>query len=141
MPAHSGASPMDDARGPLEEARDRGIASVYTCPECSGTLFEQHEGQLEHYRCRVGHAYSLGNLVSAQSESVEAALWTALRTVEEKQSMSERLALRAHERGRVEVATRFEQQAHEAARTARVLGQVLDQLVSPAADDLERLEA
>ena len=59
------------------------VPSVFTCPECSGTLFETRESKL-HFRCRVGHAYSPDSLLSEQNGSVEAALWTAIRTLERK---------------------------------------------------------
>ena len=49
------------------------------CPECHGTLWELSETGLLRFRCRVGHAYSSDSMAIAQSESAEAALWTAKR--------------------------------------------------------------
>src|SRR5262249_36988875 len=45
----------------MSEERDErisGTPSVFTCPECNGTSWELQEGDLLHFRCRVGHAYS-----------------------------------------------------------------------------------
>ncbi len=72
---------------------------MFTCPECQGTLWEMRDGELLRFRCRVGHAYSSESLFAGQSESVEAALWTALRALEEKATLSQRLAAQAHGRG------------------------------------------
>jgi two-component system chemotaxis response regulator CheB len=56
----------------------RGEPSEFTCPECGGTLWEQQEGNLLRFRCRVGHAYSTESLVAEQREALEGALWGAV---------------------------------------------------------------
>src|SRR3954470_5969118 len=47
--------PPDHLEG---ERRPAGPPSGFTCPECSGALWELREGALIRYRCRVGHTYS-----------------------------------------------------------------------------------
>ncbi len=37
-----------------------GTPSVFTYPECNGTLWELQEGGLPHFCCRVGQAFSRG---------------------------------------------------------------------------------
>jgi two-component system chemotaxis response regulator CheB len=76
-------------RGPH---RPEGPASGFTCPECSGALWELREGELVRYRCRVGHSYSEDAMVEAQGASVEAALWTALEVLEERSELLLRMA-------------------------------------------------
>lgn len=46
----------------------------FTCPDCSGVLVEQHEGDYIFYRCRVGHAYSPETLHAEKGEEIEEAL-------------------------------------------------------------------
>jgi two-component system chemotaxis response regulator CheB len=100
--------------GPTDAVQDSthpGEPSAYTCPECHGTLWEVRAGEFAHFRCRVGHAYSAESLGAAQNEAVEAALWTALRALEERRSMVQRMAVRARDRGQSRLAERFDDQA------------------------------
>jgi two-component system chemotaxis response regulator CheB len=102
-----------------------GRPSLYTCPECHGTLWELEEGQFAHYRCRTGHQFSPESLLDAQSESLEDALWGALRALEEKASLARRLSLRARERAHGLAAARFESQAEDAERSVEIIRSVL----------------
>jgi two-component system, chemotaxis family, protein-glutamate methylesterase/glutaminase len=109
----------------LMDPRTDGGPSVYTCPECHGTLFEAAEGDLLRFRCRVGHAYSADSLMSEQATALEAALWTALRSLEESASLSVRMAARARDRGQRYALKRFEAQAAETMSRANVIREVL----------------
>jgi two-component system chemotaxis response regulator CheB len=75
-----------------EPTRPDGPPSSFTCPECSGALWELREGELVRYRCRVGHSYSEEAMIDAQGSSVEAALWTALEVLEERGELLQRIA-------------------------------------------------
>ena len=50
------------------------------------------DGELLRYRCHVGRAYDAGLLLRAQSESVERALWSALRVHRERAALLRRMA-------------------------------------------------
>jgi len=69
-----------------------GNPSVFACPECHGVLWELREGNLVQFRCRVGHSYGSDSLVVELSQASEAALWAALRALEEKAAMQRRVA-------------------------------------------------
>lgn len=70
--------------------------SPFTCPECGGALWEvSSEGTLLRYRCHVGHGFTGEALDAGQTEEVESALWTALRTLEESAAIRRRLADKA----------------------------------------------
>ena len=66
------------------------------------------------FRCRVGHAFSIGSMFAEQSEALETALWVALKTLEENADLSRRMAQQAHIRGQKRLASRFEAKLREA---------------------------
>ncbi len=76
-----------------------GERTPYTCPECGGTMWELDENGNPRFRCHVGHAYSLRSLGNAHTMQVEAALWAALRSLEQSQRLAERMANDARRRG------------------------------------------
>lgn len=100
----------------IEHPEDHpGVPSSFACPDCGGVLWETRDGSLVRYRCRVGHGWTSEGLVAEQRETLETALWTALRALEENAALNERLAARFERRGSPGVAKRF----HESARLAR----------------------
>jgi len=67
------------------------------CPDCGGNLVVVilRESHL-HFRCRVGHAYALIELLAAKEERLEAALWKAVYCFEEMAALLEDLVGRPH---------------------------------------------
>jgi two-component system, chemotaxis family, protein-glutamate methylesterase/glutaminase len=111
---------------PVMHEEDRpGKLSVFTCPECHGTLWEAEDRGIVRFRCRVGHVYSAESMLSAQTDSVDRALWTALRSLEERAAFTHRLAERAHQRRHGWVARAFEERAQAADGHAAVLRELL----------------
>jgi two-component system chemotaxis response regulator CheB len=107
------------------EKQPEADASPFVCPDCGATLFELKEGGLNRYRCRVGHAYSQESLYAAEDEKLEAALWVALRTVEEHANMSRRAAERTRASGLDHVAETYEQAARQDDERAAILRRIL----------------
>ncbi|HWK29524.1 MAG TPA: chemotaxis protein CheB [Solirubrobacter sp.] len=104
--------------------RPEGPATGFTCPECSGAIWEVREGELVRYRCRVGHAYSEEAMVQEQGSAVEAALWTALEVLEERSELLRRIADRMEHR-QTRTERRFRLQARLADQRAAVLRRAL----------------
>jgi two-component system, chemotaxis family, protein-glutamate methylesterase/glutaminase len=119
--------PVDqqDEVGNEDRHTQPGIPSTMSCPECHGVLWEMKDQELVRFRCRVGHAYSAEALLIHQSENLEAALWTALRALEEHSALSQRLASRAGSRGHARSASTFTEQAMDAEHHASVIRTVL----------------
>jgi two-component system, chemotaxis family, protein-glutamate methylesterase/glutaminase len=109
----------------LHETDRPGKVSVFTCPECHGTLWEADERGIVRFRCRVGHVYSVESMLAAQTDSVDRALWTALRSVEERAALTHRLAERARALGHHWAARAFEQRALSADGHAAVIRELL----------------
>ena len=128
-PNRSGeVDPIDQAQDIVEEDMDgqsldirRGKVSVFSCPECGGSLWQTVQPELIQFRCHVGHLYNGEILLAEQSEALEAALWTAIRTFREKSILALQLARQARAEGNNESAERFEEQSHQAARYGSLL--------------------
>jgi two-component system chemotaxis response regulator CheB len=99
----------------------RGEVSTYTCPECGGSLWQVDETGLIRFRCHVGHAYNGETLLAEQTEALEAALWTSVRTFREKSVLARQLALTERGKGNEAAAARFEEQAAQAARYGHLI--------------------
>ncbi|MGC4001597.1 MAG: chemotaxis protein CheB [Anaeromyxobacter sp.] len=111
----------DVAAAPGLEAMEglrRGAPAEFVCPSCHGVLTEANVGQHRSFRCHVGHAFSLENLVHEQSEDVERALWASVRALEESAALSRRLARHQPNPGLVD---RFEQKEQDLLRQADLL--------------------
>ncbi len=109
----------------LEQMTALGRPSAFSCPECHGTLWEVSEGELVRYRCQTGHAYSPDTLEYEQDKSLEAALWAALRSMEESAQMSRRIADQARQNQNERVALIFEKKAENTEEHAAVLRNML----------------
>jgi two-component system chemotaxis response regulator CheB len=99
-----------------ERDERRGNISVYTCPECGGSLWQVDDQKLVRFRCHVGHVYNGEALLAEQAEVLEAALWTAIRTFKDRAVLSSQLAHRERELGDMVAAARFDEQAQLAQR-------------------------
>jgi two-component system chemotaxis response regulator CheB len=92
-----------------------------TCPECGGALWQLQEGEMIQFRCRVGHRYSPESMLVDQDAAIERALWAAMRALEERTHLSERLARRAADRNSPRTERHFREIARESLGNARVI--------------------
>ncbi|MDX1546298.1 MAG: chemotaxis protein CheB [Rhodothermales bacterium] len=115
----------------LAEMDDLGSQVPMSCPECNGPLWEIEQDGLPRYRCHVGHSLTAHTLLATQGEEIEQSLWIALRTLEEKARMQERLVRWEREAGRGSAAGSFESRAAETRAHAERLRAVLNQLGMP----------
>lgn len=109
----------------LEREEPPGTPSAYACPACGGVLWEIEGEDLLRFRCRVGHAYTAEGAIEEQAESVEQALWTALRALQERAQLSDRLAARLEHAGANKSRARFEEYAREAREQAELIRRLL----------------
>ena len=127
-PIQAAAAPEPD-HGPLDIAEPTplvGDASGLTCPECGGALWEQQDGDVVRFRCHVGHAYSAESMQAEQGLALEAALWSALRSLEERAGLFRRLARRLA--ASAETEQRYERKAAEMVRHADAVRQTIADL-------------
>jgi two-component system chemotaxis response regulator CheB len=105
--------------------RRRGLPSVYSCPECSGVLWQVDQEELTRFRCHVGHVYYAEQLLDGQAEALEAALWTAARIFREQSTLSRQLCRQQRDRGDTDSAARYEEQAAVAERHGSAIEEIL----------------
>ena len=125
----------------LTEAQIRGNRPLAVCPECGGVLTERSESGVLQWHCHVGHRYSPESLVDDQAAAVEAALWAAIRSLEERAALVERIAERCEVRGQPRSARSFRGKAHDTRRQADIVRGALDQAAASSLRDLTELEA
>src|SRR3954452_7231757 len=98
-----------------------GEAAGLSCPECGGSLWYVDDNGTFRFRCRIGHAYSDQSLLREHARSLEAALWTALRALEERAALLRRMASRAADAGRASLAADFRTGATDLDKQAAVV--------------------
>jgi two-component system chemotaxis response regulator CheB len=97
-----------------EDEREKpGQPSPYSCPDCGGVLWEMKDGDLLRFRCRVGHAYNQETLLSAQARTVEEALWTSLRALEEQAAIKKRIGERMRRKNHDALAEQLMRRAEQ----------------------------
>jgi two-component system chemotaxis response regulator CheB len=99
--------------------------TILTCPECGGTIWELEQGNLVRYQCHTGHSYSEESFFAEQTSELEAALWTAIRALEEQASFARRLATRARASNLELIAKRYEVRADEAENAADTVRKIV----------------
>jgi two-component system chemotaxis response regulator CheB len=114
------------ANGELSDySEELGELAPVTCTECGGNLWEIKTDGVRRYRCRTGHAYSARSLVAEQGEKIEAALWAAIRSMEERATMLNKLAGDSKAGGLSRVRERYQTRAREAREHADILRRIL----------------
>lgn len=133
--------PEGEKMSEQNDERIQGKPSMFTCPDCNGTLWEVQEENLIRFRCRVGHAFSPEAMRDGQTESIEAALWSAVRALEESASLERRLAGDAAARGDNMSADRFSDVAEGREQQAALIREMLMSKQNPEEKANESAEA
>jgi two-component system chemotaxis response regulator CheB len=113
-----------------------GRRSVLTCPDCNGVMWEIDDDDLSHYRCHVGHAYGAEMMNLALDENVRRALGSAIRALEERVALTEKLRKQASERGHNHSADVWSRKIEEIEKETDVLRETiirLDEVIDRAA--------
>ncbi|WP_037080643.1 chemotaxis protein CheB [Rhizobium sp. CCGE 510] len=100
--------------GRTGSAELRKIASpiAITCPDCHGVLSEVRGSRPLRFRCQIGHAYT-ADALAAHIDELDGAIRIAMRVMEERVTLVERMARDARDTGRNAVAELYEARAIE----------------------------
>ena len=94
--------------------------SALSCPDCHGVLSEMKDGRPLRYRCQIGHSYT-AEILASRIDEVDEAMRIAMRVMEERVTLVERMARDARDTGRQAVAELYDSRAEEYRRYARTL--------------------
>ncbi|MGV7216295.1 chemotaxis protein CheB [Bradyrhizobium sp. UFLA05-112] len=104
-----------------------------TCPGCGGVLSEVKAARPMRFRCQVGHAYTTDVLAKEQEGRVDEALRVALRIIEERAELVQRMAADGRRSGRSAVAEMYDARAVEYREYADLIRRVVLQSLDPPA--------
>jgi two-component system chemotaxis response regulator CheB len=106
-----------------------GDPAALSCPSCGGVLSRVRVGNHLRFRCQVGHAYAADALAKEQESKVDEALRVALRIIEERAELVQRMASAARQNGRLAIAENYEPRAAEYRKYADIIRRaVLDSM-------------
>lgn len=104
-----------------------------TCPACGGVLSEVKVSRPMRFRCQVGHAFTVDTLAKEQEGRVDEALRVALRIIEERAELVQRMAADGRRSGRPAVAEMYQARAAEYREYADMIRRVVLQSLDPPA--------
>ncbi len=116
------------------QARDVRAESltIYTCPDCGGVLWQDEAAPSVSFRCHVGHAFAPEVLLGLKVEELETALWSSVRLLREKATLTRQLAVRARTTGSGGSGERMEEQSANYAQQAELIQGLIEALPSDA---------
>jgi two-component system chemotaxis response regulator CheB len=94
-----------------------GQPSIFTCPECHGSLLRIRGEKPWRFRCHTGHAFTVDTLLSELTEATEATIWSAVRSLQESAMLMSHLADHSRDSD-PDLAAKLELKAQEARRRA-----------------------
>jgi two-component system chemotaxis response regulator CheB len=114
-----------------------GTATLFTCPECHGTLLELKSKDPLRYRCHTGHAFTVNSLLAELTENVEDSLWTTIRAIEESAMLMKHMADHLGNGENAHAAELFLKKAEEAKQRAELVRQAVKNHEKLSEDKIE----
>ena len=102
-----------------------GRRSSLTCPDCNGALWEINTAGPLRYRCHTGHAFTAKTLEALQRDSVEDAIWGAIRALHEQERLFKTLCERETKSRHAERAAEYAEKAMQAKIRSQTLREVI----------------
>ena len=109
----------------IDVIKDMGEHSVYACPDCGGAMRTISADNITRYRCHIGHSYSENDLVVKQADNLEATLWVALRMMEDRKNLLNKLAKNSRKRGAMTMGLSHEEKEGELQKHIDKLKEIL----------------
>lgn len=88
----------------IDNVKPLGEQSEFTCPDCGGVLWEMNDDGLIRYRCHTGHLFNQDELLIRQTKALEETFWIALRMMDERRFLLQKISEEETRRGWVRSA-------------------------------------
>ena len=134
-PRDRSPAPPDDIRLEVDIALGRPAGTdlmselaqpvALSCPDCGGVLSQMRRGPPLRFRCQVGHGYTAESLATQQEDSVDEAMRVALRIVEERATLTKKMADEARRGGLRLSADSYESTSRQSRRHVETLREAL----------------
>lgn len=115
MPANAieaGAATLTGSAIELGDLVARSVEEIMRSASGAPAHDSDEAGNLR-FRCRTGHAYNVSSISSAQENTLESSLWTALRILEERMDFFHGMSRRSQARGDTPASARYRDRAQE----------------------------
>jgi two-component system chemotaxis response regulator CheB len=97
----------------IRNTEEIGKQTVFSCPDCGGGLWEIEKDPVRRYRCHTGHVYYESDLSRMQVESIEETLWVALRMMEERRNLLQKMSESSKDKGMSKTIAFYEEKIKE----------------------------
>jgi len=124
------------AQAHIEDMDRIGRRSAFACPDCHGALWEMNEGELMRFRCHVGHTYGAEVLSMSMDENLRRALGSALRALEERRTLAQRLEHQARQSNHRHLAASWGSKAREYERELETIRSSVERLENLKAESI-----
>jgi two-component system, chemotaxis family, protein-glutamate methylesterase/glutaminase len=98
-----------------------GDPSLFTCPDCHGSLLRIRDEELLRFRCHTGHAYTAQSLLATLNESTEDAIWSTVRALQEGAMLLQHLGQHLRHAGQEDQADSLDLEAREKLQQAALV--------------------
>jgi two-component system chemotaxis response regulator CheB len=92
-----------------------------TCPTCGGAVADTTEDSMPYFTCHIGHRFAAADMDEAQFRQMEGALEAALRALNERSALCQRMAQAVRGKGLQRAALDWEAARDEAKERAEEL--------------------
>ena len=119
----------------MEHLEAIGHPTTFTCPDCSGSLWEIKDSCPARYRCHTGHGFTVRSLLGALSESSDSALWGAVRALQEESMLLREMCAMKRTAGDTDAAIELERAARVVDQRARSMRRIVESVPSVGMED------
>jgi len=109
----------------LADMEKIGDLTPFTCPECGGVMWSVKNEPLSRFICHTGHSFTTEAYISEQAKLIENSLWSAVRFMQERVKVLEKMVATDKENGRSRSAVEYEKKIQELKHHAHVIRRLI----------------